>query len=58
MKITIIDLKTNEDGGLLLDAEMLSSIGINKGENLKLLMTEDTIMVMSPENFGEKMIKK
>ncbi len=58
MKVRIIEKEITKKEDLLISWELLESIGIIPDDNLKIIVAEDCIMLMSSATYGLKMLKK
>ena len=54
----MLDLVVQENNSIELPEKVMQHLGVEAGEELRVLFTEDAVILMTPYKFGELYLKK
>lgn len=54
----MLDLIIREDNSIELPGKVIKHLGVEAGEEIRVLFTEDAVILISPYKFGELYLKK
>ena len=54
----MLDLVVQENNFIELPEKVMQHLGVEAGEELRVLFTEDAVILMTPYKFGELYLKK
>ncbi len=58
MSKNIVDVKVKEDNTILLPEKVAQHLGVMAGENVRILLAQKSVILMTVEQFGEELLKK
>lgn len=58
MEKNMVDVKLNEDNTIKLPDRIINHLKLQAGETIRILLTDDAVILMSVPAFGEKILKK
>ncbi|MBD5390508.1 hypothetical protein HDR67_00665 [bacterium] len=58
MEKKMLDVKVQENRTIELPEKVLEHLGVKVGEDVRILLSEDSIVMMSIPKFGEALLKK
>lgn len=58
MEKKMLDVKINEDQTITLPEKIAEHLKLKPGEEVRILFSEDVILLMSVGKFGEELLKK
>ena len=58
MEKKMLDVKIQENHTIELPEKVLEHLGVKAGEDVRILLSEDSIVIMSISKFGEALLKK
>lgn len=57
MELNMLDVVLKEDNTIELPERVVKHLNIDSGDVIKVLFTEDAVILMNPGVFGEKLLK-